>query len=76
MPVLEAWWPTWEGYHLYYPSRRQPIPAFRLLLDALRYRAQAPVIDGLMKELGFEGGTLDGLVAGAARSVGPADVAE
>ena len=32
---------------------------------ALRYRAQAPVIDSLMKELGFEGGTLDGLVAGA-----------
>lgn len=32
---------------------------------ALRYRAQAPVIDGLMKELGFEGGTLDGLVKGA-----------
>jgi len=33
---------------------------------ALRYRAQAPVIDGLMKELGFDGATLDGLVRGAA----------
>ncbi|MBX9815411.1 MAG: flotillin [Proteobacteria bacterium SG_bin5] len=33
---------------------------------ALRYRAQAPVIDGLMRELGFEGGSLDGLVASAA----------
>lgn len=32
---------------------------------ALRYRAQAPVIDGLMRELGFEGGTLDALVSGA-----------
>ena len=32
---------------------------------ALRYRAQAPVIDGLMKELGFDGGTLDALVGGA-----------
>ena len=32
---------------------------------ALRYRAQAPVIDGLMKELGFDGGTLDGLVGAA-----------
>ncbi|WCT73552.1 flotillin domain-containing protein [Sphingomonas naphthae] len=32
---------------------------------ALRYRAQAPVIDGLMKELGFDGSTLDALVAGA-----------
>jgi uncharacterized membrane protein YqiK len=35
---------------------------------ALRYRAQAPVIDGLMRELGFDGGTLDGLVAGAAET--------
>lgn len=33
---------------------------------ALRYRAQAPVIDGLMKELGFDGSTLDNLVSGAA----------
>ena len=39
---------------------------------ALRYRAQAPVIDGLMKELGFEGGTLDQLVTGAVRQDGPA----
>lgn len=37
---------------------------------ALRYRAQAPVIDGLMKELGFDGSTLDSLVAGAARNDG------
>lgn len=33
---------------------------------ALRYRAQAPVIDGLMKELGFDGSTLDSLVRAAA----------
>lgn len=33
---------------------------------ALRYRAQAPIVDGLMKELGFDGSTLDSLVAGAA----------
>ncbi|MEQ8694842.1 MAG: LysR family transcriptional regulator [Gammaproteobacteria bacterium] len=38
IPVLEDWWPIHEAYHLYYPSRRQPTPAFRLLLDALRYR--------------------------------------
>jgi DNA-binding transcriptional LysR family regulator len=37
-PVLREWWPVYEGYHLYYPSRRQPTPAFRLLLDALRWR--------------------------------------
>jgi DNA-binding transcriptional LysR family regulator len=34
--VLEEWCPTLTGYHLYYPSRRQPKPAFRLLLDLLR----------------------------------------
>jgi len=32
---------------------------------ALRYRAQAPVVDGLMKELGFDGSTLDAIVKGA-----------
>lgn len=36
---------------------------------ALRYRAQAPVIDGLMKELGFDGATLDGLANGATRDI-------
>ena len=30
--------PPFPGYHLYYPSRRQPTPAFALLVDALRYR--------------------------------------
>ncbi len=35
--VLEDWCPPFPGYHLYYPSRRQPSAAFRLLLDALRY---------------------------------------
>ena len=34
--VLEDWSPTFPGYHLYYPSRRQPSPAFALVLDALR----------------------------------------
>jgi DNA-binding transcriptional LysR family regulator len=37
--VLEKWYPTFPGYHLYYPSRRQSSPAFALLVDALRYRA-------------------------------------
>jgi DNA-binding transcriptional LysR family regulator len=36
--VLEDWCPPWSGYHLYYPSRRQPPPAFVLVVDALRYR--------------------------------------
>ena len=36
--VLEDWCPAFPGYHLYYPSRRQPSAAFSLLVDALRYR--------------------------------------
>jgi DNA-binding transcriptional LysR family regulator len=36
--VLEDWCPPFPGSHLYYPSRRQPSPAFTLLVDALRYR--------------------------------------
>ncbi|MCK1616411.1 LysR family transcriptional regulator [Bradyrhizobium sp. 159] len=36
--VLADWCPPFSGYHLYYPSRRQPSPAFTLLVEALRYR--------------------------------------
>jgi DNA-binding transcriptional LysR family regulator len=36
--VLEDWCNVFPGYHLYYPSRRQPSPAFSLVVDALRYR--------------------------------------
>ena len=36
--VLADWCPPYPGYHLYYPSRRQPTPAFALLVEALRYR--------------------------------------
>ena len=36
--ALEDWCPPFSGYHLYYPSRRQPTPAFAVLLDALRFR--------------------------------------
>ncbi len=34
---------------------------------ALSYRAQAPVIDGLMKELGLDGSSLENLVSGATK---------
>jgi DNA-binding transcriptional LysR family regulator len=34
--VLEDWCEPFSGYHLYYPSRRQPSPAFALVLEALR----------------------------------------
>lgn len=36
--VLEPWCPYWEGFHIYYPSRRQSLPAFVALVDALRHR--------------------------------------
>lgn len=36
--VLDDWCPPFTGYHLYYPSRRQPSAAFTLLVDALRFR--------------------------------------
>lgn len=35
--VLSSWCPSFTGYHLYYPSRRQSSPAFTLLRDSLRY---------------------------------------
>jgi len=37
--VLEDWCPMFAGYHLYYPSRRQPSPAFSLVVKALRFHA-------------------------------------
>lgn len=35
--VLEDWCPLWSGFHLYYPSRRQPSGAMALVIAALRY---------------------------------------
>jgi len=37
--VLADWCPPFSGYHLYYPSRLQPSPAFALLVAALRSKA-------------------------------------
>lgn len=37
--VLQDWCPKFAGYHLYYPSKRQPSPAFSLVVKALRYSA-------------------------------------
>lgn len=36
--ILDEWSPYFEGYFLYYPSRRQNRPVFRILADALRHR--------------------------------------
>ncbi len=39
--VLHEWCPVVQGYHLYYPNRRQPSSAFALLVEALRYQSKA-----------------------------------
>jgi DNA-binding transcriptional LysR family regulator len=39
--VLSDWCPPFAGYHLYYPSRRQPSAAFALIVEALRYRGRS-----------------------------------
>lgn len=36
--VLDDWCPAFVGYHLYYPSRRQPSAAFAIVVDSLRVR--------------------------------------
>jgi DNA-binding transcriptional LysR family regulator len=38
--VLADWSAPMTGYHLYYPSRRQPTPAFSLLVGALALRGR------------------------------------
>lgn len=43
---------------------------------ALAYRAQAPVLDGLMKELGLDGSSLDSLVTGPSGVPGAAAAAK
>ena len=37
VPVLADWCEPFPGYHLYYPSRRQPTAAFKAVVEALRY---------------------------------------
>lgn len=36
--VLEDWCPSYPGYHLFYPSRRQHSAAFAAVVEALRFR--------------------------------------
>ncbi|MFD1796753.1 LysR family transcriptional regulator [Paracoccus aurantiacus] len=36
--VLDDWSPFFDGYFLYYPTRRQNLPVFRLIVEALRHR--------------------------------------
>ena len=37
-PPLAKWCPTFPGYYLYHPSRRQTPPALAALIAALRYK--------------------------------------
>jgi DNA-binding transcriptional LysR family regulator len=39
--VLDGWSPKFVGYHLYYPSRRQNSPAFKIVVEALRHYGKA-----------------------------------
>lgn len=36
--VLQEWFPTFPGLHIYYPSRRESSRALSLVVDALRYK--------------------------------------
>ena len=36
--ALDEWSPKFAGYYIYYPSRRQNSAAFKVIVDALRYR--------------------------------------
>jgi len=36
--VLADWSPTFQGFHLYYPNRRQASPAFSAFVEAIRYK--------------------------------------
>ncbi|MGY4535431.1 DNA-binding transcriptional LysR family regulator [Pseudomonas sp. TE3786] len=37
--VMEDWCPSFPGYHLYYPSRRQSSRAMAVVIEALRHRS-------------------------------------
>lgn len=43
--VLSDWCPSFSGFHLYYPGRRQPTPAFVVVANALRQGRQLPGIE-------------------------------
>ncbi len=38
VPVLEDWSPPFDGFSIYYPTRRQMRPALRAFVDFFRYR--------------------------------------
>lgn len=38
--ILTEWCPYFQGFHLYYPNRRQTSPAFTAFVEAMRYHNQ------------------------------------
>jgi len=38
--VLAEWCPVFQGFHLYYPNRRQASPAFSAFVEAIRYQGK------------------------------------
>ena len=44
--VLQAWCPTFPGYHLYYANRRQVPPALALVIDTLRWSERRRSLGG------------------------------
>jgi len=36
--ILADWCPYFQGFHLYYPNRRQASPAFSAFVDAIKYK--------------------------------------
>ena len=38
MLLLDDWSPYFAGYHIYYPSRHQNLPAFKAVVNALRHK--------------------------------------
>ena len=58
--VLDDWCPLISGYHLYYPSRRQPASAFALLVDALRYRESSRAVQKSCRPCENSAGCSDG----------------
>lgn len=37
IPLLEDWPPPFPGHYISYPSRRRSLPAFKVIVDALRH---------------------------------------
>uniref|UniRef100_UPI00398A496F flotillin domain-containing protein n=1 Tax=Neisseria wadsworthii TaxID=607711 RepID=UPI00398A496F len=45
--------------------------ADEMVNSALRYRSQAPLVDDLLKELGLNGGDINGLTQGLDKTISP-----